>query len=199
MPTLVVPKTYRNNEVLREADLDNIRSSILTFFNVTRLDATNLQLTQILSSLTSPQIDAFLGAASSANVDTFLSNASVGAAEGLIAKSDIIDDSDVEADAAVAISGSSPTTLISVTGLEGTFILVGTVGVSTTTGTYTAQLRKNGTTVGATTEFNASLLTATFIAVVTLEPSDTVDIQAQRQSASGSALVNPSIYHVRVR
>jgi microcystin-dependent protein len=43
MPTLTITKTYQDGNVLSEADLDNIKDSIETFINVTKLDDDNLQ------------------------------------------------------------------------------------------------------------------------------------------------------------
>ncbi len=43
MPTLTITKTYQDGNVLTEADLDNIKDSIETFINVTKLDDDNLQ------------------------------------------------------------------------------------------------------------------------------------------------------------
>ena len=43
MPTLSVTKTYLDGDILTEADLDNIRTSIETFINTTGLDSTNIQ------------------------------------------------------------------------------------------------------------------------------------------------------------
>lgn len=43
MPTLSIVKTYADGDILTEADLDNIRSSITTWANTTKLDSTNIQ------------------------------------------------------------------------------------------------------------------------------------------------------------
>jgi len=43
MPTLSISKTYRDGDVLFEADLDSIKSSIETFINTTKLDDDNIQ------------------------------------------------------------------------------------------------------------------------------------------------------------
>lgn len=43
MPTLTITKTYADEQVLTETDLDNIKSSIETFINITLLGADNLQ------------------------------------------------------------------------------------------------------------------------------------------------------------
>ncbi len=43
MPTLSITKTYADGNILTEADLDNIRTSIQTWANTTKLDDTNLQ------------------------------------------------------------------------------------------------------------------------------------------------------------
>lgn len=43
MPTLTITKTYDTGNVLTETDLDNIKDSIETFINVTKLNDDNLQ------------------------------------------------------------------------------------------------------------------------------------------------------------
>lgn len=43
MPNLSVTKTYQDGDILTEADLDNIRESIETFFNTTGIDTDNIQ------------------------------------------------------------------------------------------------------------------------------------------------------------
>lgn len=43
MPLLTVTKTYADLQVLNESDLDNIKNSIETFINITKLDEDNLQ------------------------------------------------------------------------------------------------------------------------------------------------------------
>lgn len=47
MPTLSVTKTYQDGDILSEADLDNIRSSLETFFNTTKINSTNVQASGI--------------------------------------------------------------------------------------------------------------------------------------------------------
>jgi microcystin-dependent protein len=43
MPTLSITKTYSDGSTLFEADLDNIRTSLSTFFNTTKIDSDNIQ------------------------------------------------------------------------------------------------------------------------------------------------------------
>jgi hypothetical protein len=43
MPTLSVTKSYADGDILLEADLDAIRTSIQTFFNTTKIDDDNIQ------------------------------------------------------------------------------------------------------------------------------------------------------------
>lgn len=43
MPTLSITKTYADGDILTEADLDSIRTSIQTFINTTGLDTDNIQ------------------------------------------------------------------------------------------------------------------------------------------------------------
>ena len=55
MPTLVIPKTYRDGRPPRVIDLDNIRLTLETFFNTTKLDAANISLAAISSAITATQ------------------------------------------------------------------------------------------------------------------------------------------------
>lgn len=50
MPALAVTKTYSNGATLTETDLDNIKSSIETFFNTTKIDSSNVQTGWITTS-----------------------------------------------------------------------------------------------------------------------------------------------------
>lgn len=43
MPVLSITKTYANGLDLTETDLDNIKNSLETFFNTTKIDSTNVQ------------------------------------------------------------------------------------------------------------------------------------------------------------
>lgn len=43
MPSLAVTKTYSNGAILSETDLDNVRDSLETFFNTTKIDGDNVQ------------------------------------------------------------------------------------------------------------------------------------------------------------
>lgn len=43
MPTLSITKSYQDGDILTEADLDNIRESVQTFFNTTKIDDDNIQ------------------------------------------------------------------------------------------------------------------------------------------------------------
>ena len=42
MPTLSISKTYQDGDVLFEVDLDNIKNDLETFFNITKIDDSNL-------------------------------------------------------------------------------------------------------------------------------------------------------------
>lgn len=55
MPTLVIPKTYRDGKAPRVSDLDNIRLSIESFFNSTRLDNANIDLAAISAAISAAQ------------------------------------------------------------------------------------------------------------------------------------------------
>lgn len=43
MPTLTVTKSYADGNILTEADLDNLKTSLETFFNTTKINDTNIQ------------------------------------------------------------------------------------------------------------------------------------------------------------
>ena len=43
MPTLTITKSYADGDILTEADLDAIRTDILTFLNTTKIDSDNIQ------------------------------------------------------------------------------------------------------------------------------------------------------------
>lgn len=43
MPNLSITKSYADGNILTELDLDNIRTSLQTFFNVTKIDSDNIQ------------------------------------------------------------------------------------------------------------------------------------------------------------
>lgn len=55
MPTLVIPKTYRARKAPRVADLDNIRLTLESFFNSTKLDDANINLAAISSAMSATQ------------------------------------------------------------------------------------------------------------------------------------------------
>lgn len=55
MPTLVIPKTYRDGRPPRVIDLDNIRLTLETFFNTTKLDHTNIDLAAISAVISASQ------------------------------------------------------------------------------------------------------------------------------------------------
>lgn len=54
MPTLAITKTYSDGTSLDESDLDNIRTSVETFVNTTKLDASNIQDSAATSSKIAP-------------------------------------------------------------------------------------------------------------------------------------------------
>jgi hypothetical protein len=74
MPTLTVTKTYDSGNILTETDLDNIKNSLETFLNTTKLDGDNLQTGGVPtasladSAVTSAKIAS--GAVTSAKLDT---------------------------------------------------------------------------------------------------------------------------------
>lgn len=50
MPTLSITKTYADGDILTEADLDAIRTSIQTFFNTTGINSANIQAGGVVAS-----------------------------------------------------------------------------------------------------------------------------------------------------
>jgi len=74
MPTLTVTKTYDTSQVLTEADLDSIKSSLETFFNTTKIDGDNIQTGGVPtaaianSAVTADKLGS--GAVTSAKLDT---------------------------------------------------------------------------------------------------------------------------------
>lgn len=60
MPALSITKTYQDGDILTEADLDNIRTSIQTFINTTGLDSSNIQANGIAVSDIGINDDEFL-------------------------------------------------------------------------------------------------------------------------------------------
>jgi len=69
---LVISKTYEANTILTEADLDNIRSSLLTLSNTTKLDETFLKIDSIIGELSTTQVTALLTGAQEAQTDSFI-------------------------------------------------------------------------------------------------------------------------------
>lgn len=51
MPAITITKSYADGDILTEADLDAIRSDIITFLNTTRLDDANIQTSSITTAL----------------------------------------------------------------------------------------------------------------------------------------------------
>lgn len=51
MPAITITKTYQDGDILTEADLDAIRTDIITFLNTTKIDATNIQASSITTAL----------------------------------------------------------------------------------------------------------------------------------------------------
>ena len=50
MPNLTITKTYADNQILSEVDLDNIKNDVETFMNTTKLDSVNIQTGGILAA-----------------------------------------------------------------------------------------------------------------------------------------------------
>lgn len=85
MPTLVIPKTYRDGRAPRVIDFDNIRLTLESFFNVTKLDATNINLAAISSAISATQAKTIIS--SSEIGQTSISEDSSGATSITIADS----------------------------------------------------------------------------------------------------------------
>lgn len=50
MPTLSITKTFSDGNILTEADLDNIKSSVETFLNTTKIDSNNIQASGVATA-----------------------------------------------------------------------------------------------------------------------------------------------------
>jgi hypothetical protein len=72
---LSLPKTYENGEILTEADLDNLRSPLLTLLNTTRLDDSFLNLDQVVASLIPAQKSLLVSKFGSTQSNTFVGKA----------------------------------------------------------------------------------------------------------------------------
>jgi hypothetical protein len=189
MPTLVVPKTYRNNEILEEQDLDNIRASLLTFFNTTRLDSANLQLTQIINSLTGPQIDTLISGTPVSTVNNLLDTVSQETAEDLFAKSTIPDSANALQGAS---SGAAANDVISLTDLSGTYLITYAIIRTSGSGTTTGSLRINGdiaqASLGGVSLNLSTTLTNNFVStslVVDLVEEDDLVLQMTGTNSTG--------------
>lgn len=54
MPTLAIVKTYVNGAVLTETDLDNIKTSVESFLNTTKIDSANIQTSGVITANLAP-------------------------------------------------------------------------------------------------------------------------------------------------
>ena len=68
MPTLVIPKTYAANRSPRVGDLDNIRLTIEACFNNTKVDADNVNLSDVSSAITAAQAQTIISTAGTGSV-----------------------------------------------------------------------------------------------------------------------------------
>jgi hypothetical protein len=55
MPLISITKSYQDGDILTEQDLDNIRNDVISFLNVTQLDASNIQSASITTALIQDQ------------------------------------------------------------------------------------------------------------------------------------------------
>jgi len=157
MPILVIPKSYRNSKILREQDLDNIRDALLTFFNTTRLDETNLQLTGIIASFTAAQVGTIINKVDSATLNNFLNKASQSTAEAFYAKSEIYDSNSNFTNANTTLTTSFGTRLTYTFPASGIYLV--TYGVSITTPNRFCTVKLFNNTVG----LNPDLAVDTFV------------------------------------
>lgn len=74
MAQLVIPKTYDANKAPRVSDLDNIRLSVESFVNSTKLNADNISLSAISSAISAAQARSIIEQAGTA--DSQFNNAS---------------------------------------------------------------------------------------------------------------------------
>jgi microcystin-dependent protein len=74
MPTLSVTKTYQDGNILTEADLDNIRESLETFFNTTGIDSDNIQSRGVGASNIGTADDEYIALGTSSNGDIGVSS-----------------------------------------------------------------------------------------------------------------------------
>ena len=148
MPTLTIPKSYQNSKILREQDLDNIREALLTFFNIIKLDETNLQLAGIITSLTTAQANIVLDKADNIGLDTLLSRATQATAEDFYAKSEIYDSNSNQLSTATTITTSFVDRLTYTFPASGTYLV--TYGLTVRTPNRLGQVRlfNNGLNVG---------------------------------------------------
>lgn len=195
MPTLIIPKTYATNQILTEQDLDNIRSSLLTFFNVTKLDQNNLQLTQIASALTEAQANAIFSQVSSSAINQSLDKISATTAQDIFEKTSFTDDSTTTSEGSAGTLSSTFAEAQTTTGNEGTFLILiygrFTGSSSNPAQTVEMRLQKNSVTVPlftsndliSTVGITGSMSTAV---IQTLESADVLSIQLRRLVGSSS-------------
>jgi len=143
MPTLIIPKSYQDNNVLREQDLDNIRNALLTFFNIIRLDETNLQLTSIINSLTPTQANILLNKVDSTGVGTLLNKVSGATAKAFYAKSEIYDTTSNQLSTATTVTTSLVTRLTYTFPASGIYLVTYGLTLRTPNHFCTVWLRNN--------------------------------------------------------
>ena len=188
MPILNIPKTYKTNQILTEQDLDNIRNSLLSFFNVSKLDIQNLQIDNIISSLTDTQVGNILDKASTSAVGSLLAKASQTAAENFFQTSGIYDTNSSETDTG-SLTSSYVTKLTYSFTVTGTYLVTyGGVYDSATSTKTEVRLRNNGADT-----FPSSLLfigntTASTVALIDGTSGQNLTVQARRTVGSGGTL-----------
>jgi hypothetical protein len=80
---LILPKTYEEGQILTEADLDNLRSPLLTLLNSTRLDDSFLDLDQVVSSLIPAQKSLLVSKFTPTQAEAFIAKADVEGANNI--------------------------------------------------------------------------------------------------------------------
>lgn len=182
MPLLVIPKSYKNNQVLLEGDLDNIRDSLLTFFNTTKLDEDNIDVDALIGAITSTQADAIADAMSSTGADSIFSSISSSQANSIISDSTFSTDTLVTSDSS-SLSSSEQTKCTLTVVSTGTYLISYVGGTSSAATEMTVKIKVDGSTQDTMTAVN--LQRAGFL-IQALTASASITLTTQRTSGSGT-------------
>ncbi len=83
MPTLTIPATYANGNVLTATDLDNIRNAVTTFVNTTKLDSANINSDSVGQGMSSTGANAIALSMTSSGADGIATTMSSAGANGI--------------------------------------------------------------------------------------------------------------------